>query len=99
MDATCRYKTWYTAQRQDEGQVSAPSTSEAPSSRKTAEVEDAAANLVHHFHSVQVISDSTTLPQMMLELEKHLNRSAAVDVLIERLRCAACNPSPATGGT
>lgn len=47
---------------------------------------DADENLAHHFQSVQGISDTTTLPQMLEELERHLNRAASVDVLILRLR-------------
>jgi hypothetical protein len=47
---------------------------------------DADENLAHHFLSVQAISDSTTLPQMLEELERHLNRAASVDALILKLR-------------
>lgn len=45
-------------------------------------------NLANHFESVQAISDATTLPQMLEELERHLNRAASVDALILRLRYA-----------
>ena len=45
-------------------------------------------NLANHFESVQTISDATTLPQMLEELERHLNRAASMDALILRLRCA-----------
>ena len=44
-------------------------------------------NLASHFISVQSISDSTTLPQMLEELERHLNRAASLDALILQLRC------------
>ena len=47
---------------------------------------DANENLAHHFLSVQSISDATTLPQMLEELERHLNRAASVDALILKLR-------------
>ena len=43
-------------------------------------------NLASHFISVQSISDSTTLPQMLEELERHLNRAASLDALILQLR-------------
>ena len=43
-------------------------------------------NLASHFVSVQSISDTTTLPQMLEELERHLNRAASLDALILQLR-------------
>ena len=43
-------------------------------------------NLASHFVSVQSISDTTTLPQMLEELERHLNRAASLDALIMQLR-------------
>ena len=63
---------------------------------------DADENLASHFQSVQSISDATTLPQMLEELERHLNRAANLDALILRLRCACagtqawqgCRPLP-----
>ena len=39
-----------------------------------------------HYDSIQKISDSTTLPQMLMELERGLDRAANVDVLIAELR-------------
>ena len=39
-----------------------------------------------HYDSIQKISDTTTLPQMLVELEKGLDRAANVDVLISELR-------------
>lgn len=47
---------------------------------------DADENLANHFVSVQTISDTTTLPQMLEELERHLNRAASLDALVLRLR-------------
>lgn len=47
---------------------------------------DADDNLANHFVSVQTISDTTTLPQMLEELERHLNRAASLDALVLRLR-------------
>ena len=44
-------------------------------------------NLENHYKSVQTISDATTLPQMLDELDRHLNRAAGLDALILRLRC------------
>ncbi len=43
-------------------------------------------NLASHFVSVQSISDTTTLPQMLEELERHLNRAASLDAIILQLR-------------
>ncbi|CAL5229934.1 g13360 [Coccomyxa viridis] len=53
--------------------------------RQSAQAE-ADENLASHFISVQSISDSTTLPQMLEELERHLNRAASLDALILQLR-------------
>lgn len=47
---------------------------------------DADENLANHFTSVQTISDTTTLPQMLEELERHLNRAASLDALVLKLR-------------
>ncbi len=40
-----------------------------------------------HFDKIQNISDSTTLPQMLVELGKGLDRVANVDVIVTELRC------------
>ena len=53
-------------------------------------------NLASHFVSVQSISDTTTLPQMLEELERHLNRAASLDALILQLRCGALSPHSAS---
>lgn len=39
-----------------------------------------------HFDQIQKISDSTTLPQMLIELGKGLDRVANVDVIVSELR-------------
>ena len=39
-----------------------------------------------HFENIQRISDGTTLPQMLLELERGLERAASVDVILGELR-------------
>ena len=41
-----------------------------------------------HFHKIQEISDSTTLPQMLVELGKGLDRVANVDAIVSDLRHA-----------
>ena len=51
---------------------------------------EADANLQNHFQSIQSISDSTTLPQMLVELARGLDRAANVDVLIAQLRYGVC---------
>ena len=45
-----------------------------------------------HFHKIQEISDSTTLPQMLVELGKGLDRVANVDAIVSDLRHAFCFP-------
>lgn len=57
-----------------------------PESARQQQQRDADENLANHFASVQTISDTTTLPQMLEELERHLNRAASLDALILRLR-------------
>ena len=56
-------------------------TSQALSSQKEAEK-----NLQAHFENIQRISDGTTLPQMLLELERGLERAASVDLILGELR-------------
>lgn len=48
---------------------------------------EADTNLQNHFDSIQIISERTTLPQMLLELAKGLSRTADVSSLILRLKC------------
>ncbi|KAK9811692.1 hypothetical protein WJX72_008483 [[Myrmecia] bisecta] len=43
-------------------------------------------DLQHHFHNIQRVMDSTTLPGMLGEMEAHLNRKADADHLLQRLR-------------
>ena len=47
---------------------------------------EADANLQNHFDSIQIISERTTLPQMLLELVKGLSRTADVSGLILQLK-------------
>lgn len=55
-------------------------------SRALGAQQDAKANMQKHFDSIQKISDTTTLPQMLIELERGLDRAANVDLLIAELR-------------
>lgn len=55
-------------------------------SRALGAQQDSHANMQKHFDSIQKISDTTTLPQMLIELERGLDRAANVDVLISELR-------------
>lgn len=50
-------------------------------------------NLQNHFDSIQIISERTTFPQMLLELVKGLGRIADVGTLIMRLKCVALMPA------
>lgn len=61
--------------------------------------QDPQANMQKHFDSIQKISDSTTLPQMLIELERGLDRAANVDVLISELRCVPCKTLGLLSGT
>ena len=47
---------------------------------------EADANLQSHFDSIQIISERTTLPQMLAELSKGLNRHADVATLVLQLK-------------
>ncbi|KAK9800840.1 hypothetical protein WJX73_007176 [Symbiochloris irregularis] len=47
---------------------------------------EADTNLQNHFDSIQIISERTTLPQMLTELVKGLSRTADVSTLIMRLK-------------
>ncbi|KAK9831977.1 hypothetical protein WJX81_004915 [Elliptochloris bilobata] len=64
----------------------APELREAPPNAALVLEREADANLANHFSSVQAISDSTTLPQMLLELAQHLNSASNVDVLVLQLK-------------
>ncbi len=44
-------------------------------------------DLAHHFENIQRVTDSTTLPGMLGEMEAHLNRKADTDHLLQLLRC------------
>lgn len=48
--------------------------------------QDPKVNMQKHYDSIQRISDSTTLPQMLIELERGLDRAANVDIVIAELR-------------
>ena len=61
-------------------------------SRALWEQNEADTNLQNHFQSIQRISDTTTLPQMLVELERGLDRAANVDLLISQLRYASNYP-------
>ena len=70
-----------------------PGTSSAATGTGTSKQrleKDADENLANHFQAVQAISDSTTLPQMLEELERHLNRAASLAALILRLGGVFC---------
>ena len=45
------------------------------------------AGLQRHFESIQSISDSTTLPQALRDLQRHVARLTGVHQLLDLLRC------------
>ena len=61
-------------------------TSHDATSKALTSPEEAEKNLQAHFENIQRISDSTTLPQMLGELEKGLERVASIDVILSELR-------------
>ena len=67
--------------------LSTPTFGGSGSNAAAAQLEtEADANLQSHFDSIQIISERTTLPQMLAELGKGLNRHADVATLVLQLK-------------
>ena len=65
--------------REGEGQEAEGHATSAP--------EPLDAGLQRHFESIQSISDSTTLPQALRDLQRHVARLTGVHQLLDLLRC------------
>ena len=77
------YQAWLIFRRAN----TPPSPTQAPQDSEQGSLHiEADTNLQNHFDSIQIISERTTLPQMLLELVKGLSRTADVSSLILRLK-------------
>lgn len=62
------------------------SKSHDATSRALGSPQDAQRSLQNHFENIQRISDGTTLPQLLVELERGLDRAASIDLILAELR-------------